>query len=139
MNLRKELEQAINRYSAENGSNTPDFILAEFLASSLRAFDAAVRAREGWYSREAVAPDAPAKLLAFNDDELIGNLMVDFVQAARMTDRDISYGSDIHLGVKAVVEALRAHEAEAEEIERADTASETGPTAFGTEHYNAAR
>ena len=47
--LRKEIERAINRHSAENGSNTPDFILAQFLQSSLEAFDRATKEREDWY------------------------------------------------------------------------------------------
>lgn len=50
--LRIEIENAVNRHSAENGSNTPDFILAQFLMGSLRAFDAAVNARETWYGRD---------------------------------------------------------------------------------------
>ena len=52
MELRKEIEQAINRTSAENGSNTPDFILAEYLTDCLAAFDKASRAREKWYGKE---------------------------------------------------------------------------------------
>lgn len=47
--LRKEIEAAINRCSAENGSNTPDFILAEYLTDCLKAYDKASRAREDWY------------------------------------------------------------------------------------------
>lgn len=47
--LRHEIEQAINRVSAENGSNTPDFILADFLVSCLVAFDRATTERERWY------------------------------------------------------------------------------------------
>jgi len=43
--FRKELEVAINRCSMENGSNTPDFILAEFLESCLKAFDVALTRR----------------------------------------------------------------------------------------------
>lgn len=39
----------INRCSAENGSNTPDFILAEYLTNCLAAFDAATARREKWY------------------------------------------------------------------------------------------
>ena len=46
--LRKEIEATINRCSAENGSNTPDFILAEFLTDCLAAFDRAVLARDRW-------------------------------------------------------------------------------------------
>lgn len=47
--FRKELENLINRFSKENGSNTPDFILAEFLSDSLEAFDKATKLRSGWY------------------------------------------------------------------------------------------
>lgn len=49
MSLFTDLQSAINRNSAEKGSNTPDFILAEYLVSCLRAFDAAIQARELWY------------------------------------------------------------------------------------------
>ena len=50
--LRKEIEQALNRVSAENGSNTPDFILADYLLGCLAVFDATVKAREKWYGRD---------------------------------------------------------------------------------------
>jgi hypothetical protein len=45
----KELEHTINRYSQENGSNTPDFVLAEFLQDCLNAWNKACRRREEWY------------------------------------------------------------------------------------------
>jgi hypothetical protein len=44
----KELQELINKYSMENGSNTPDFILAEYLRDCLVAFDKAVHVREEW-------------------------------------------------------------------------------------------
>lgn len=47
--LIKKLQSAINLCSAENESNTPDFILAEFLAGCLEAFNKAIQAREKWY------------------------------------------------------------------------------------------
>jgi hypothetical protein len=47
--LRCEIEHAINRCSAENGSDTPDFVLADFLLRCLSAFDVATRARTAWY------------------------------------------------------------------------------------------
>jgi hypothetical protein len=56
--LRHEIEQAVNRVSAENGSNTPDFILAEYLVSCLAAFDRAVQQRARWYGRENEKPCA---------------------------------------------------------------------------------
>lgn len=51
MELRRKIEQAINSTSSENGSNTPDFILAEYLTDCLTAFDKATIAREKWYGR----------------------------------------------------------------------------------------
>jgi len=42
----KELEGLINKYSLENGSNTPDFILAQYLAESLGAFNRSVVRRD---------------------------------------------------------------------------------------------
>ena len=51
-NFRADLEHLINRESAENGSNTPDFILACYLTDCLNAFDRAVNDREAWYGRE---------------------------------------------------------------------------------------
>lgn len=47
--LREELAALINRHSLENGSNTPDFILAEYLLGCLGAFDKAARERTHWY------------------------------------------------------------------------------------------
>ena len=49
MELRKKLEEAINSVSAESGSNTPDFILAEYLMDCIAAFDKATKRRESWY------------------------------------------------------------------------------------------
>ena len=51
MELRKQIEQVINSTSSENGSDTPDFILAEYLTDCLTAFDKATIAREKWYGR----------------------------------------------------------------------------------------
>ncbi len=65
--FREKLSHAINCHSMENGSNTPDFILAEFLAKCLEAFDAAVQARSTWngdgngssLKSTATEPEAP--------------------------------------------------------------------------------
>jgi len=53
MKFVKELEHLINRCSQENASNTPDFILAQYMKSCLDAFDTAVQQRETWYGRDA--------------------------------------------------------------------------------------
>lgn len=57
----KELEQLINRYSAENGSNTPDFIIAHYIARCLSAFDEATVARMNWYTPKPKEIGQPAQ------------------------------------------------------------------------------
>ena len=52
MTLRDEIQAALNRHSAENNSNTPDFILAQFLEGCLSCFDQAVQQRETFYGRD---------------------------------------------------------------------------------------
>ena len=44
-----ELTSLLNRHSKENGSGTPDFILAEYLWGCLAHFNSAVNRREVWY------------------------------------------------------------------------------------------
>ena len=57
----KGLASAINRVSAENGSDTPDFILAEFLADCQAAFDKAVHQRSQWYGyHQSIGAAAPS-------------------------------------------------------------------------------
>lgn len=48
--LRDDIEQAINKHSAENRSDTPDFILAQYLSDCLTAFDNATIRRTEWYT-----------------------------------------------------------------------------------------
>ena len=53
----KELESLINRHCQENESDTPDFILANYLRDCLSAFNEATNRRERWYGREKkIAP-----------------------------------------------------------------------------------
>jgi hypothetical protein len=61
--FRKELENLINRHSRENGSDTPDFILARYLTNALEIFDTAVKEREQWYSRAPELSDEDMELL----------------------------------------------------------------------------
>lgn len=78
LGFRKELESLINSQSRENGSNTPDWILADYLVACLQTFDNTVNARERWYSREPSLIVEPAPtvhelegMLADNGDEEI--------------------------------------------------------------------
>lgn len=48
--MRKELSELLNRYSQENGSNTPDFILTQYLTYCLVAFNQATKQRDAWYN-----------------------------------------------------------------------------------------
>lgn len=48
----QELRRLINGQCVENQSNTPDFILAEYLSSCLNAFNVATQQRERWYGRK---------------------------------------------------------------------------------------
>ena len=47
--LVQEISEAINRQSMENDSNTPDFILAEYLCDCLETLDNCSKHREKWY------------------------------------------------------------------------------------------
>lgn len=47
--LEKEIAALINKVSREQDSDTPDFILAEYLMACLSAFEVGVNRRDGWY------------------------------------------------------------------------------------------
>lgn len=55
--------RAVNQCSRENGSNTPDFILAAFVSGCLHAFDLAVNAREEWYDHPNNGPGGQPQTL----------------------------------------------------------------------------
>ena len=61
--FREALTDLINQCSMENRSNTPDFILAEYLEVCLLAFDTAVQQREAWHGRDSrpTVPGTPLK------------------------------------------------------------------------------
>jgi hypothetical protein len=48
-----ELERLINIHSMENHSNTPDWILANYLKDCLIAFNKATNTRHVWYNAPA--------------------------------------------------------------------------------------
>lgn len=47
--LAEEISMVLNRHSAENGSNTPDYILAEYLLGALASWEQATKDRDRWY------------------------------------------------------------------------------------------
>jgi hypothetical protein len=56
-----DLERLINRYSLENRTDTPDFILAEFVVESLRALEHHHHAKRAWLSPEMQKPQGSPK------------------------------------------------------------------------------
>jgi hypothetical protein len=55
-----EIAAVLNRHSRENRSDTPDFLLAEYLVDALEAFERVVVMRESWYGRGPGVPEAIA-------------------------------------------------------------------------------
>jgi len=49
--LADRLAALLNEVSREQDSDTPDFILAEFMVGALEAFELGVNRRERWYGR----------------------------------------------------------------------------------------
>lgn len=67
-NMKYELAALLNKMSAENASNTPDFILANYLISCLAAFETAVNTRENWWSEKPGPGTGDVSYLTFNND-----------------------------------------------------------------------
>lgn len=63
----KELEHLINKYSIENETNTPDFILASYVCNCLYVLESAIKARDLWYKFKPTSETRIAGLL--KDDE----------------------------------------------------------------------
>jgi hypothetical protein len=49
--FRRDLASLLNRYSLENGSNTPDFMLADYLIQCLLSLDQAINRRAQWHEQ----------------------------------------------------------------------------------------
>lgn len=67
----KRLEHLINTESMENGSNTPDFMLTDFMCECLQAANKLINDREKWYGRVNAGPgtaDAPIQECIITQD-----------------------------------------------------------------------
>ena len=58
MSLQADIEAAINRANAESGSDTPDWILAQYLMGCLFAFNQATNQRARWYGQPGLTNSA---------------------------------------------------------------------------------
>ena len=96
----KELQLLINKYSRENESNTPDYILATYLEGCLSAYTAAVKQREEFYGRDAVPTTASVDL---SEMDILHDEMV----VARREARRILLMLDISKEARA--ELMNAH------------------------------
>lgn len=65
--LREAIRNVLNHASAENGSNTPDFILAELLTDVLAAFNKATLRRDAWFNK-AANPQPSGELAALREE-----------------------------------------------------------------------
>ncbi len=68
----QELTALLNRHSKENFSNTPDFILAEYLTGCLEAFNKTAQARDKWYGINTIYWGT--RNFEIIPDELVGKL-----------------------------------------------------------------
>lgn len=57
----KALEELINKHSMENDSDTPDFILAQYMFTCLSAYRNAVQARDKWFGVDMWSENKLAK------------------------------------------------------------------------------
>jgi len=87
-----ELEQLINKYSVESESNTPDFILAEYLGNCLNTFNIAIKRRETWYGRNL----SEKKVDTLQDDAIM-------LENAASTHNFHNYCARLTLGICQVV------------------------------------
>lgn len=49
--LKREVAAVLNKYSQENRSNTPDYMLANFMLGCLNVYENTISAREVWFGR----------------------------------------------------------------------------------------
>lgn len=102
--FREELVNLINRHSMENGSNTPDFILANYLMLQIESFDTTVNRREEWYGRESPKKTWSTDVLRMRIQEI-----VDF--AIRVHDHDFNdhiTREGVHDKVKQELEVIQS-------------------------------
>lgn len=70
----QELAELINKHSLENESNTPDFILAEYMRNCLDAFAKASKNRERWFGKSLSIDGSNDKPSLLQPDTIITNI-----------------------------------------------------------------
>ncbi len=113
-NFREELENLLNKYSMENGSDTPDFMLTGYLIACLENLDKIISAREKWYGRKKCnnfkderLPHVYSPPKACKPDKTPEELAVGFmVDAARINANNIYIGATLGDLPKVTAEQL---------------------------------
>jgi hypothetical protein len=86
----KDLQHLINYHSLENGSNTPDWILAEYLSGCLVHFNTTMRSREKYYGREIHEKGGPPTELASGLSKAFDQMASEMEAGAGKLSGDIS-------------------------------------------------
>lgn len=66
--FQQRLEGILNATSMENGSDTPDFILAQYLTDCLTAWNRATESRNKWYGVSSSILGDNTELSCINDN-----------------------------------------------------------------------
>lgn len=101
--FKKELENLINSHSIENGSNTPDFILAEYLSICLMAFEKSVGSRDVWYGRKEENEGYPSSWINAN---LMINPETNEIHAIG-GDRETGDGDQLYIGYEIIKKLIK--------------------------------
>lgn len=72
--FRHELFSLLNKYSKENGSNTPDFILADYLVDCLAALDKLSNKSAEWHTNGCISA-SPVRKIEIDLTHLVGPLI----------------------------------------------------------------
>jgi len=70
LTFKEELRSLLNRHCKENDSNTPDYLLAEYLIGCLEIYNKTLVARDKWFGGKH-----PSESVMFNDEPI--NIEVD--------------------------------------------------------------
>ena len=117
--FKEGLQNLINTHNRENESDTPDYILADFLGVCLNGFDEAVRRRRAWYGADqpgvpedpppAFAPEAVLQRELDHAREDLAEMTTENARLreenARLREENAALGSRMHRCEMAALEA----------------------------------
>jgi hypothetical protein len=70
--LERDLERLLNQHSVENGSNTPDYVLASLLKATLDTWELHMKERDRWWgNRSILGPGNSHPAVSSSDETLL--------------------------------------------------------------------